>query len=147
MNEPRHDFAHMKEPTRSVRTARERQVVLLEGLALLAMQQRSVLATEDLSPLPELLTQRQVLIDELVSLDAWCEAQPASSHTGCDALRARVREMATQVRTQDEADLRLMQQRMEAAKQELAELRGSTRALGAYAQAGPSDAMAQDIMG
>jgi hypothetical protein len=150
-------LAQPKPRPRTAQQARERQIVLLEALLSLCVQQRSLLQSDDLTPLTDLLNQRQLLIDELVALDALCVSEPGASALQtsppqaspmqASPLQTKVRELAQRVQAEDEADMLAMQQRMRDAQQELAELRGSSRALGAYATTHAHAPLAQDTHG
>lgn len=128
--------------------ARKRQIVLLQGLLSLAAQQRVLVQAEDVSQLPQLMGERQMLIDELLALDAMCIAQ-AKPQAGTDVahLEAKVRELASTLHEQDNADLAALQQRVRAVASELGELRSGGRAIGAYANAPSSTPLAQDTTG
>lgn len=122
--------------------ARLRQLVLLEALQQLAAQQRLIVHAEDVSELPEIMAQRQLLIDELLVLDAACQAQANDAAQAGAAklefaqLEVRVRELAALVHEQDKADLAALQLRVQSVATELGELRSGGRALGAYASQG-----------
>jgi hypothetical protein len=132
----------------TLRAARERQLVLLQALESFARQQRALMDAEDVSPLPEILNQRQLLIDELLSLDAACVTQALQVTPEIALLETRVRDMAQRLHEQDKEDLAKLQERVKAVAQELGELRSSGRALGAYAGGSHTStahsAMAQD---
>jgi hypothetical protein len=94
------------------------------------------------------LNQRQLLIDELLSLDAACVTQALQVTPEIALLETRVRDMAQRLHEQDKEDLAKLQERVKAVAQELGELRSSGRALGAYAGGSHTStahsAMAQD---